>query len=374
MAKNNVADLDTTAANNTDFAGTDSTGTTGLVKNGDNILRTIGAMLKKWWNDLGGTATVGGTANAITLTSASTYQSLVSGIRILFKPSADNSGATTLNLDSLGAKAIRKISGGTDIALTAKDLLSGKRAEVVYDSTANAAAGAWILLDVQGDQLNFPAGAVIDWNSGTGTLSYSGSALVSNSTFVVTNSAPFVMLRGTAAGQNAIVAFQTGVSDRWYVYKDSTVESGSNAGSNFHINAYDDTGTVIDQPVSITRAANGSITIRRPFGYGTGVGGAVTQITSKATGVTLSKATGQITMNNAALAAATTVSFTLTNTLIAATDILVLNHVSGGTAGSYLLNAQCAAGSASINVRNVTAGSLSEAIVIGFVLIKGAAS
>lgn len=105
-------------------------------------------------------------------------------------------------------------------------------------------------------------------------------------------------------------------------------------------------------------------------GYVTGDGDSQVQGTSKSTGVTLSKKCGQITMNSAALAADTTVSFTLTNTTIAATDLLVLNHVSGGTAGAYLLNAQCAAGSASINVRNITAGSLSEAIVIGFALVK----
>ncbi len=105
-------------------------------------------------------------------------------------------------------------------------------------------------------------------------------------------------------------------------------------------------------------------------GYITGEGGAVTQATSKSTGVTLNTKCGQVTMNAAALAANTTVSFTLTNSTIAATDVLVLNHVSGGTAGSYLLNAQAAAGSASINVRNITGGSLSEAIVIGFAVIK----
>ena len=105
-------------------------------------------------------------------------------------------------------------------------------------------------------------------------------------------------------------------------------------------------------------------------GYVTGDGGAVTQSTSKSTGVTLSKKCGQITLHNAALAADTTVSFTLANTTVAATDIIVLNHVSGGTAGSYLLNAQAAAGSASINVRNITSGSLSEAIVIGFAVVK----
>ena len=107
-------------------------------------------------------------------------------------------------------------------------------------------------------------------------------------------------------------------------------------------------------------------------GYITGEGGTVTQATSKSTGVTLDKRCGQITMHNAALNANTTVSFTLTNSTIAATDLLVLNHVSAGTAGSYVLNAQCAAGSASINVRNVTAGNLSEAIVIGFAVVKAA--
>lgn len=107
------------------------------------------------------------------------------------------------------------------------------------------------------------------------------------------------------------------------------------------------------------------------WGYSTGAGGTVTQATNKSTGVTLSKSCGAITMNNASLAAATIVSFTLTNTLIAATDVLVLNHISGGTVGSYTLNAQCAAGSATINIRNNTAGSLGEAVVIQFALIKG---
>ena len=105
------------------------------------------------------------------------------------------------------------------------------------------------------------------------------------------------------------------------------------------------------------------------FGYISGAG-TIAQATNKATGVTLDSPSGQITLNGAALAADTTVSFTLTNSSITANDVLILNHISAGTAGSYLLNAQAAAGSASINVRNITAGSLSEAIVIGFAVIK----
>jgi len=105
-------------------------------------------------------------------------------------------------------------------------------------------------------------------------------------------------------------------------------------------------------------------------GYNTGSGGTVTQATDKSTGVTLDKTNGSITMNAANLNASTTVSFTLTNSTIEAGDILVMNHISGGTAGAYTLNAQCAAGSASINVRNVSLGNLAEAIVIRFAVIK----
>jgi hypothetical protein len=121
---------------------------------------------------------------------------------------------------------------------------------------------------------------------------------------------------------------------------------------------------------SLSTTGNQVISGTGKQGYATGAGGVVTQLTSKATGVTLSKSTGQITLDAAALAASTTVSFTLTNTVIEAGDILIMNHISGGTAGSYLLNAQSAAGSASINVRNISLGSLSEAIVIAFAVIK----
>jgi hypothetical protein len=143
------------------------------------------------------------------------------------------------------------------------------------------------------------------------------------------------------------------------------------------ISACTSTSMVLTSPVlgaasgtSLTTTGNQVISSTGKHGYTTGSGGTVTQATSKATGVTLSKSTGQITMNNAALAADTTVSFTLTNTVIEAGDILIMNHISAGTAGSYLLNAQSAAGSASINVRNITTGSLSEAIVIAFAVIK----
>jgi len=153
----------------------------------------------------------------------------------------------------------------------------------------------------------------------------------------------------------------TPTADRTISFPDATGTVALVAGSTGQV-TYNNAGAQAGGNLSYDATAG-------TFGYGTGRGTAV-QETNKSTGVTLNAPCGTITMNGDALNADTTVSFTLTNSSIAATDLLVLNHVSGGTAGSYILNAQAAAGSASINVRNITAGSLSEAIVIGFAVIK----
>ncbi len=108
------------------------------------------------------------------------------------------------------------------------------------------------------------------------------------------------------------------------------------------------------------------------MGYRAGAGGAVTQATSKATAFTLSKVCGQITTAADALNAATIVSATWTNTLIAATDVVAISHVSGGTSGAYTFNVQPGAGTATLTLRNNTAGNLSEALVLSFVVLKSA--
>lgn len=105
-------------------------------------------------------------------------------------------------------------------------------------------------------------------------------------------------------------------------------------------------------------------------GHAAGAGGTVTQETSKATAFTLSKLTGLITFAADALASQTTVSATWTNTFIAATDLVLFTHVSGGTLGAYNIACLGAAGSATIYLRNITGGSLSEAPVFRFVVIK----
>lgn len=133
-------------------------------------------------------------------------------------------------------------------------------------------------------------------------------------------------------------------------------------------------GTIATQDASSVAITGGTIGLASgSVGYAAGNGGTVTQATSKATGVTLSKMSGDITLNAAALAANTVVSFTLTNTNIAAADLVHAVHNSAGTNGAYGVTAQVlAAGSALISVRNLTAGALSEAIVIRFAVFKAA--
>jgi len=106
------------------------------------------------------------------------------------------------------------------------------------------------------------------------------------------------------------------------------------------------------------------------LGYTTDAQGTVTQATSKSTAVTLNKSAGQITMNNASLASVTNVTFTLNNSFISANDVLILNVGAGATAGAYnCWVSGLSAGSASLTLRNISGGSLSEAVVINFALI-----
>ena len=107
------------------------------------------------------------------------------------------------------------------------------------------------------------------------------------------------------------------------------------------------------------------------IGYSALAQTAVTQLTSKSTGVTVNTSAGQITMNAASLASVTNVTFTLTNSLLSVKDVIIVNVASANaTAGAY--NAWVSsmlAGSATITLRNITAGPLSEAVVINFAII-----
>ena len=128
------------------------------------------------------------------------------------------------------------------------------------------------------------------------------------------------------------------------------------------------------QPVGVAFADPEFTTMyaSQEIGYATGAQGAVTQATSKSTGVTLNKSAGQITMDGAALNTLTNVTFTLTNSTLSAKDVLILNVSGAATAGAYnCWVSSMSAGSATITLRNISGSSLSEAVVINFAIIHG---
>jgi hypothetical protein len=126
---------------------------------------------------------------------------------------------------------------------------------------------------------------------------------------------------------------------------------------------YTDTGAILSS------SATGGV------GYATGAGGAVTQITSRATGVTLSKVSGAITLFaavNAAVSLATAVTITVTNTVVAATDTVSICQKSG-TDKYHVFVTNVAAGSFQITWYT-TGGTTNESPVFNFNVIKGVAA
>ena len=140
-------------------------------------------------------------------------------------------------------------------------------------------------------------------------------------------------------------------------------------------NSVDIDGGAIDGAVIGANAAAAmtgtNVLATTTLGYKAGSGGTVTQASNKTTAVTLNKINGEIVMNGAALADDATAAFTLTNSTIAATDVVIVNVASVGTAGAYQVTVGAvAAGSCSISVLNVSGGSLSQAIKLNFAVIK----
>lgn len=107
------------------------------------------------------------------------------------------------------------------------------------------------------------------------------------------------------------------------------------------------------------------------IGYTAAARGTATQATSKSTDVTINRSAGTVTMNAAALGATTSVNFNLVNNTISAGDAVIVSIVSGtATVGTYTLWVTAlTTGSATLTLRNISAGSLSEAVVFNFVIV-----
>lgn len=171
----NIYELDVTAANNASVAGMNwaEGQTPGTV---NNSARQLSALIAQFLDDIGGDLEAGGTANALTLAASSDFTTYADGRIVSFKATATNTAATTLSVNGIGAKAIRKMTSAGEAAIDAGDITNGYTYVVRYSETANSAAGAW-LLDwapkpaAINTNLYVPVGAVTDF---AGTSAPSG--------------------------------------------------------------------------------------------------------------------------------------------------------------------------------------------------------
>ena len=164
----------------------------------------------------------------------------------------------------------------------------------------------------------------------------------------------------TTAGTTSTLRF-TSTSSANYIQSGSTTTVGSAQQLIF--------GSISGGANWLTLDASGNLLLTSTggLGYGTGSGGAITQITSRTTGVTLNKTNGAITLVSAA-GLATYQTFTVTNSTVAATDTIIVNQKSGMDKYIILVTA-IAAGSFAITFAT-TGGLTTEQPVFNFSVIK----
>ncbi len=152
-------------------------------------------------------AVADGTANAITLTSptGAAVASYVQGLSFEFKASADNTGATTINVDGLGAITVQKPSGSGLTGLSSGDLRSGVIYGVTYNGTVfqltGGAGGGGVTSITAGDGLS---GGTIT-STGTISLNTNNSLGVGSVLLAVPTSGATVANGSTIAGSSLVV-------------------------------------------------------------------------------------------------------------------------------------------------------------------------
>lgn len=135
-----VDDYSITAASNTALATIPVSDST-LPNQVDNLFRQLMADIRRALNDIGAKAVSSGT-DTITLTTETVYAAYADGTALAFIAGGANTGAATLNVDSVGAKAVVK---GKNTALSANDIIADMVCLVMYD--ASEGSGSWKLLN-----------------------------------------------------------------------------------------------------------------------------------------------------------------------------------------------------------------------------------
>lgn len=149
MAGENAYNLSTTPSNNLDIGGNGVDGSVDSPSSFDDALRALASFLPELIRDIGGANTVGGSANALTLTpSGGAINSLFNGLLIAGEIASDNSSTTvTLNVGGTGAEPVKKAVDGVETDPAVGDLQDGMVAVFRWRSAWDSSGGAWELVN-----------------------------------------------------------------------------------------------------------------------------------------------------------------------------------------------------------------------------------
>lgn len=288
----------------------------------DNVTsgETFGA--SQWLTSIAGTNTI-----TATLSSAN-FTAYAAGQTFSFRAVNANTGAVTLNINSLGAKAVTKTGA---VALIANDILVGQVVTVVYDGT------------------RFQITNMLNWEA-PGPI---GTTIPSAAVF-----------------ESCSVNTSLSSSDTLDVLGDTTLQGNlivTTAGTVASFETISCSGTTS----STTFVAGGTL------GYGPtalGVGGTVTQATSRTTGVTINKVCGQITLFSTTATAGAVTEFTVTNSIVVSSSrsiVTVAISNPGASTGVYMpFVSLISTGSFRISLYCITAPAAAESPVINFTVIN----
>lgn len=135
-----VFDWSTTAADNDDADSNINWSEGQAPSTVNDSARAEMARIAHWRNMLGANVTMGGTSNAYTYTTGESLSAYSDGIRLLWQPNANPTGAVTLNVDTLGAKKVY-MPDGTQAGNGELD--ADSLYDVVYDSSLDSSSGAF---------------------------------------------------------------------------------------------------------------------------------------------------------------------------------------------------------------------------------------
>ena len=320
---------------------------------------------------------------------------------------------------------------GTTIAATYDQLLhvdDGPTAteKTVYSGTGVATALKVGTVSASVDNIRFDGNTVssIDTNGNLNfTPNGTGSVVISKVTFSDQSQARTALGLGTMATQNSGAVAITGGTISGVTFTGSftgltliesvtLATSNAAAGVNLNGNTLAADGTNPDIDINVTPKGTGEVNITKvdidagaidgttigassvatirgttvlatqASGYTTGAGGTITQLISRTTGVTLNQVCGEITLFAGSLVGHEADEFALTNSEIAASDVVIVNIKSGAAAGTrkyYTVGVtSVSAGSCTISIGNHDNGSVpaagTDTLVLSFAVIKGVTS